>query len=265
MSRLLIPRLSTGQASELLVNHARALEEGASPETLVRLDVSGTPNPTGGSPAPIEDIEHWRREIIDRIDGVDTRSRAGRDALGVALGQAIEEVIHPIPADAAHDGIWSYLSLAVFPDVVNRRWPGERKDGQFILPAEQWIGHQTMTRDRNYLKLSWRRWIILGEVMEEARPRLGENEFGAILEERTAVARNRRLVVAAARTIIQRGSKYPGGRTEFSRQLMKRIAERTGPLLLDIRSDEEILSVVDAEADACFRSVQYRGARRAVV
>ena len=264
MNSLLIPRLSTSEASKILTDHARSLEGGALPEELVRLeDVPGTPNPTGGAAASPADVQRWRWEVVELLDGIDTHSREGRDALGVALGQAIEDVIHPVPADVAHDGTWSYLSLVVFPDVVNRRWPGEVRNARLILPDERWIGHQTTTRDRNYLKLSWRRWIILGEVMREARPRLGEDEFGALLE-RTAVARNRRLVTTAARTIILRGPEYPGGRMEFSRQLMKRIAERTGPLLLDIRSDEEILSVVDAEADACFRSVQYRGARRAV-
>ena len=264
MNSLLIPRLSTSEASKILTDHARSLEGGALPEELVRLeDVPGTPNPTGGAAASPADVQRWRWEVVELLDGIDTHSREGRDALGVALGQAIEDVIHPVPADVAHDGTWSYLSLVVFPDVVNRRWPGEVRNARLILPDERWIGHQTTTRDRNYLKLSWRRWIILGEVMREARPRLGEDEFGALLE-RTAVARNRRLVTAAARTIILRGPRYPGGRVEFARQFMKRIAERTGPLLLDILSDEEILSVVDAEADACFRSVQYRGARRAI-
>lgn len=264
MNSLLIPRLSTSEASKILTDHARSLEGGALPEELVRLaDVPGTPNPTGGAAASPADVQRWRWEVVELLDGIDTHSREGRDALGVALGQAIEDVIHPVPADVAHDGTWSYLSLVVFPDVVNRRWPGEVRNARLILPDERWIGHQTTTRDRNYLKLSWRRWIILGEVMREARPRLGEDEFGALLE-RTAVARNRRLVTAAARTIILRGPRYPGGRMEFARQFMKRIAERTGPLLLDILSDEEILSVVDAEADACFRSVQYRGARRAI-
>lgn len=264
MNSLLIPRLSTSEASKILTDHARSLEGGALPEELVRLeDVPGTPNPTGGAAASPADVQRWRWEVVELLDGIDTHSREGRDALGVALGQAIEDVIHPVPADVAHDGTWSYLSLVVFPDVVNRRWPGEVRNARLILPDERWIGHQTTTRDRNYLKLSWRRWIILGEVMREARPRLGEDEFGALLE-RTAVARNRRLVTAAARTIILRGPRYPGGRMEFARQFMKRIAERTGPLLLDILSDEEILSVVGAEADACFRSVQYRGARRAI-
>ncbi|RLP11033.1 hypothetical protein [Propionibacterium australiense] len=264
MSFLLIPRLSTSEAHELLLEHSGVLGGGAPPDSLVRLDVQGTPNPTGGAAASPSDLERWRQGIVERVGGIDARSREGRDELGVQLGRAIQEIICPIPADAAHDGTWSYLALVVFPDVVNRRWPGEWVNGQFTLPAERWIGRQTTGRDRNYLKLAWRRWVVLGEVMSEARPLLGEDEFGALLE-RTAVARNKRLVVAAARVIIQRGPGYPGGRMEFARQLMKRIAARTGPLLLDIRTDDELMDVVIAEADACFKSVQYRGARRAAV
>lgn len=262
MSSLLMPRLSAGEAYELLTEHACALGRGVSPESLVRTDVLGTPNPTGGSAATPADMERWRREILERVGGVDTGSREGRDRLGLLLGKAVHEVISPIPADVAHDGTWSYLSLVVFPDVVNRRWPGERVNGQVVLPPERWIGHQTTARDRNYLKLSWRRWVILGEVMSEAQPLLGEDEFGALLE-RTAVARNKRLVMTAARVVVERGPEYPGGRMDFARRIMKRIAARTGPLLLDICTDDELMDVVAAEADSCFESVQYKGARRA--
>lgn len=248
--RFLVPQLTTGLALQLFREAAERLSAGVQPADLVRRDVVGTPNPTGGSAPDVARLEAWRREILGRLDGISPTSKPERDKHSLVLGQAIAEIINPIPADVAHDGTWSYLSLALLPDVVHARWPGDSRDGQVILPPERWIGAQAGNRDRNYLKLAWRRWVVLGAVMSTASPALGEDEFGALME-RTAVARNRRLIRAAAVKILEMGPTQPGGRAEFARSLMKQICARTGSLTLDVLSDEDLASFVDQQASLC--------------
>ena len=102
----------------------------------------------------------------------------------------------------------------LFPDILAARW-GAPTESQELAP-DRWIGRQT-GRDRNYLKLAWRRWQVLGPVMSATQDPLGEDEFGALLE-RSVVARNQRLVRSAALAVVAyRGSL---GRTSFARKLM---------------------------------------------
>ncbi|GEM_PF-1052347 len=237
MTHKLLPRFTTPQAMSRFKEIKSRLAEGVRPSGLVELTLAGAvPNATGGPAASVQDLASWRSQVLQRLDSVfHPQLKAERDQHSITLGRAIEEVIHPSPSDAAHDGVWSYLSLMVFPDVVHARWPGT--DGE--LPPDRWVGKQR-DRDRNYLKLAWRRWVTLGPVLEEAAMKIGEDEFGALLE-RSSLARNKTLIQAAAREVIGFSNS---GRMQFARDLMKLITYRTGPLNLDILSAQELTRLV---------------------
>lgn len=239
MTHKLIPRFSPGQAAARLEQIQVQLASGKRALELVQTDFAGAvPNATGGEAPTHTDLGKWRKGIMDTLDGLRTGSKAENDIHAMELGRALNAIIAPSPSDAAHDGVWSFLALVVFPDVVHARWPADPVTRE--LSKDRWIGRQ-VGRDRNYLKLSWRRWQVLGPVMEHATPTLGEDEFGALLE-RSSVARNTRLVRIAAQEIV--AFRDEGARTEFARALMKRITQLTGPLNLDILSDEELVEIV---------------------
>lgn len=170
------------------------------------------------------------------MSGVSVGSPDGNQRRTAALGRAVSEVIDPSPSDAAHDGGWSFLTLWMFPDIVHARWSGS--DG--TLPVDRWIGAQA-GRDRNDLKLAYRRWRIFGDILLQGSPLLGEDELVA-LTERSALARNQRVVRVAARQILQPGA--PENRSAHARELMKAITYRTGPLILDLLSDEDLTQLV---------------------
>lgn len=259
MTNRLIPRLTAKGAEIRLTEIQDAVTAGVPIESLVNLDPrEAIPNSTGGQAATDEDLQQCRSRVRGAVQAPSTTpGKDGRDLHGIQLGRALCEVINPLPSDAGHEGVWSFLSLYVFPDIVWERWTGEVHDGERRLPPDRWIGAQA-GRDRNYLKASWYRWSVLGDVMETADPPLGEDEFLNLLE-RTAVARNRRLVVAAARAVSRHDSSH-GGRMDFTRELMKAISYQTGARSLDLLSDEEIEALVEDQA-AKVRSLQ--GARRA--
>lgn len=259
MSSVLIPRLRAGEAIQLLAEHARRLGEGATPEYLVDTTHVTTSDPSAGPLASPAQIDAWREAVVARVTGFDLSTKEGRDGFGMTLGRALAEVIDPIPADAAHDGTWSFLSLRVFPDLVYARWPGETIVGELRLPVDRWIGSQGGGRDRNYLKLAWRRWVVLGDVMTKADPLFGEAEFATLLEDRAGVARDRRLVREAAGVVAKYGSDQPGGRSEFARKFMNLISARTGSMLLDILTDDEIHDFVEEEASSIVRRRARRG------
>ncbi|QCV94185.1 DUF6339 family protein [Acidipropionibacterium acidipropionici] len=242
---------------KIFSGHEEALGEGRDASYLVDLDEPGVVNPTGGAAAEHQQVKQWREEIMSRLAGLDLSTQEGRQRHGLVLGRSIAEVIGPVKADAAHDGVWSYLSLRVFPDVVHARWPGERSQERVKLPVDRWIGGAG-NRDRNYLKLAWRRWMVLGDIMETASPLLGEDEFGALLE-RSAVARNKPLVREVAKVILEYGPDQPGGRSKFAREFMKLVCMKTGSLYLDILSEDEIQDFVRGEAAGVVRSKGRRG------
>lgn len=256
MTYRLIPRYSSGQAATRLEEIQRHLAEGGHVKELVRTDLAGAvPNATGGEAATHTDLGVWRRGVMAILESVPTGSKLVNDIHGIEVGRALGSVIDPSPSDAAADGVWSFLSLSMFPDVMNARWPADPTTHE--LSRDRWIGRQA-GRDRNYLKLCWRRWQLLGPVMETAAARLGEDEFGALLE-RSAVARNIRLVRIAAQEVV--AFSDDGARTEFARALMKEVTYHTGPLNLDILSTDDLSDFVRA----CAASVLSRGAPRRVV
>lgn len=238
MNRL-VPRLTTGQAQQRFVELEKLLDEDGLVETFVAVDLPiAAANPTGGQVATPAEIAGWREAILHRMEEIPpTRGEAAR--FGAELGRAIEEIISPMRADAAHDGVWAFLTLAVLPDVVLRRWgPGGENNR---LPADRWIGRAAMGggRDRSYLKTVWRRWRVLGPLMLQA-PMLGEDELVQLFE-RTAIARNERLVRVCAQEVLA----FEGqGRMEFARELMKLVSYQTGVRLLDVLPDEELEALV---------------------
>lgn len=250
MSRL-IPRLTIGQAQQRFGELEKLLAEGGLVETFVAVDLPiAAANPTGGQVATLMEIAGWREAVLQRMEGIpSTRGEAAR--FGAELGRAIEEIISPLRADAAHDGVWAFLTLAVLPDVALRRW-GPSGEGD-RLPADRWIGRAAMGggRDRSYLKTVWRRWRVLGSLMLEM-PMLGEDELVQLFE-RTAIARNERLVRVCAQEVLA----FEGpGRMEFARELMKLVSYQTGVRLLDLLPDEELRALAQQLGQRVRRSEQ---------
>ena len=160
MSHLLVPRLTVGAALARLGEIEVELRGGTPAKDLVREQLGpAIPNPTGGSAATESSLHQWRSGVLDVMAGVDLGSATDNAVHSMCLGRAIADVVNPSPSDVAHDGVWSFLSLMLFPDVLASRWPAASPVGE--LPRDRWIGRQA-GRDRNYLKLAWRRWRILG-------------------------------------------------------------------------------------------------------
>lgn len=253
----LIPRLSTAHAVSRLLEIEERLKEGVPPASLVEFEHPGAhPNPTGGSVVTQGELRDWRNRVLAHVAEVPRADRHRDNLHGIYLGRALENVFNPIPADASHDGVWSFLSLMVFPDVVAERWPMS-SDSDRRLPKDRWIGAQ-VGRDRNYLKLSWRRWRVLGEIMVQADPPLGEDEMDNLLE-RTSLARNVRLTRITARRIAAYDpNAAPGGRMIFTRLLMKAIRYQTGARMLDVLTDRALAELVDDLAEQILEGMNYR-------
>lgn len=167
-------------------------------------------------------------------DAVSSWLAAGRitdkAAFDRELGAALHDCLGIVPADAAHEETWNFLSTVVFPDVLVVRFP-QMSDDRVIG------GH------RNVLRKAWIRHEILGDELLTLD--LKEDELVGLFE-RTALVRNRRLAHLTAHTVSEhRGPK----RDEWARKFYKLLTFQTGVRLLDSLGDEALEKVVQDCAD----------------
>jgi len=188
------------------------------------------PVATGGRVASSEYIANVRAAVLKTVEpwwpGTVARPQAA--AFDLALGHTLHEQLRIIPADAAHDEIWSFLTLVVFPDVAVSRFPD--------MHASRLIG-----TPRNVLRRTWFRQEVLGDLLHSTDRPLGEDELVGLFE-RSALARNRTLIRRLAVAVLAYDG--PMARSEWARDLYKRVTFSTGPRLLDALSDTELDAII---------------------
>ncbi|MGY0388916.1 hypothetical protein ACWZJV_18270 [Nocardioides sp. WG-D5] len=182
---------------------------------------------TGATIATAERIRVVRDEVLGAVSPWYQNGKLSRSAVSLfdnALGAALHDSLQILPADAAHEGTWSFLSLVVLPDVVVLRFPDMHED-------------RLVGTGRNALRRPWQRQDLLADLMQGSSRPLGEDELVGLFE-RTALVRNR----ALARRLAVAVMSYSGdeARSEWARRLYKRVTFLTGPRMLDVLDDAEL-------------------------
>ena len=232
--RLLYPRLTDRTALELReALLATSFEEAGSTYSLAH--PSAYFAAVGGERATEERLRAVRQTVLDELEPWLSRARSGtlhrgnRAEMDGPLGIALHRGMDIIPADAAHDGTWSFLSLVLLPEVVKARFP----EGH----VNRWLG-----RPRNALRRTWWRQHVLGdiEVPRGVSP-LGEDELVGLFE-RSTLASDQRLVRLLARRILEhRGVD----RSDFARRLSKRVLADLAYTETSLLDDTELSNFVE--------------------
>lgn len=219
---LAYPRLPATEALIILHKMQETIAQG--PQGLTELVAYDHPRaeavPTGAAVATAEQIATTRTQVMESLAPWMTGRSVGRDStipFDIALGEALHRSLSILPADAAHEGTWSFLSAVVFPDVVWARFPDLHRD--------RLIGK----RHRNTLRRAWSRYDVLGDLQSQAVVPLGEDEMTGLFE-RSQLARDRHLLRTLAEMILT--SDAPN-RSQFARGLLKGVTALTGTYLLD--------------------------------
>ena len=239
MSRFVYPRLPLSFAkkriaeieSALAKNGLRGVAELASTE-----HPRAAPVATGGRVADRTRIDGVRREVIHALEPWRTQEPVPRTEVATydqALGRALHESLEIVPADAAHDETWSFLTLVVCPDIAVRRFPDMHDERMLGTP-------------RNALRRTWLREEVIGDLQRTAERPLGEDELVGLFE-RSALARNRMLVRRLATAVLA----YEGrGRSDWARELYKHVTFATGPRLLDALPEDQLDDLISSAARA---------------
>jgi hypothetical protein len=135
-----------------------------------------------------------------------------------------------VPADAASDEVWSFLTLVVAPDVAVWRFPGRADD-------------RLLGRPRNVFRRLWWRGQVLGNDFIDERDGLGEDELVGIME-RSTIAANPRLARALAHVVVEYGTRVNVARSDLMRDVAKRVLRLQSVLCMEILDDERVDDLV---------------------
>lgn len=250
MTRYVYPRLPLATAQVRLSELSEAHERGGLDAVAQMAGCEherAAPVPTGGQVASVTEIDGVRETVLDALApwlqrGVVPRSDSS--TYDSTLGRALHSRLQIVPSDAAHDGVWSFLTLIVLPEIAVLRFPEMHSD-------------RMLGTARNALRRTWQRQEVLADVLPRASRPLGEDELVGLFE-RTSLARNRRLVRRLARAVLA----YEGpNRSRWARDLYKRVTFLTGPRLLDALSDDELDVLIEDARSENARPIDHEGQR----
>jgi hypothetical protein len=244
VNRFVYPRLPLSFARKRIVEIEAAFTKSGlhGVEELANTEhPRAAPVATGGRVANRARIANVRRVVIQALGPwqmQETVPRTEVAAYDLALGSALHESLEIVPADAAHDETWNFLTLIVCPDVAVRRFPDMHNERMTGTP-------------RNALRRTWFREEAIGDLQRMTDHPLGEDELVGLFE-RSALARNRMLVRRLAITVLE----YEGrGRSDWARELYKHVTFATGPRLLDALSEDQLDVLIRSAARASSRTL----------
>jgi len=145
---LLYPRLPRHVARRLI-----AEREGVDLVELRELAATGhpdaEPSATGGHPVgplKLAQVQESIRAVAERA-GFPRNLSGSAQAFDRPCGSTLLELMEIVPADAAEEGVWSFLTLVLVPEIGPWRFPA--------LAEERLVG-----RPRNVLRRTWWRACV---------------------------------------------------------------------------------------------------------
>lgn len=240
--RIAYPRLPRPLAEAELQQVSAAYERGGVVEVrqLARYDHERKRPVSTGRIATPDEISDVRKAVLEAVSGWIDRGGVGSSEAEFdnALGVALHRELNILPADAAHEDTWSFLSLVVFPDVAVLRFPQLHRD-------------RLLGTNRNVLRRTWQRQEVLGSLLQRDEGALGEDELVGLFE-RTALIRNRELV----RCVVEAVHSYKGAnRSQWARKLYKAVTFQTGARVLDVLDEHSMRELV---ADLARQALELR-------
>ncbi|MPZ68689.1 MAG: hypothetical protein GEU71_04080 [Actinobacteria bacterium] len=210
--------------SEVTASHLGALLEGSGLDHQLAAPVA-----TGGTPVPsdhIEKVQESVRGLAEQHGWPESLSRTSVSGFDQPCSVLLHDLMDIVPADAAHEGVWSFLSLVVLPDVSKWRFPDAARDRMIGAP-------------RNVFRRLWWRAEVLGRDALTGEHALGEDELVQIME-RPSLSADYRVAREIANVVMSRAPQAGLARSELMRDLAKRVLRLMPVISLDALEDHEL-------------------------
>lgn len=235
---ILYPRFSAADAQKVLEDVRTDVEAGRPPRTISPLGEhplrqSGS---VGGHPATDEQIQALDRAVRDAVPpGSAAADRNWGATFDREVSRALYEHLGDFLGATAQSGVWSFLSLVVFPDLVLERFPARKG-----LSAERFLEGRRNTFSRLH-----QRRAIFGDLMDREDVHILEDDFVGLVDR--DISSDHRLAAA----LIRRAVRPPAGvdRRAFARELYKEALFEVKGTELRALDDETLESVVADLAD----------------
>ena len=234
------PRMSREEASDR-VKLLSGLSASALAATVTTNTDSATFYQTATSRIQPRELDEIRARVLDlaKQHGFPNAQARGRSiAFDRALTIVLGELMNILPADAADEGVWSFFTLNVCPDVALWRFPNEAVGADnFRESYERLVG-----RPRNIFRRAWWRWYILGGDLSS---KLIEDESVGIME-RPSIGGNQRLARAFAQAHLgQIARGRVGSRQDLLREAIKHLRRTMGRISIHALDDAQLTQVID--------------------
>ena len=224
----LYPRLPAGVALALIQEYlSLSLEELRQRSSLEH--AAATFNPVGGRRVSQERLSTLRQGMRDAAGILGFPNPLGRrtgefDRLYTELlyrGMGI------VPADAGHEGVWSFISLVLVPELSVWRYPNRNEERLRGLP-------------RNTFRRLWWRAHTLGHTSDSATFRLSEDQLVQI-EERPTIGGDPRVSRALAASFESARTRFPGiSHEELMREAAKYFIRLMPSISVYCLSDQQL-------------------------
>ena len=228
------------ERSEMSVSDLLALGTTSHPDA--------APAPTGGHPV---DAAHLRRLQVSLREvavaaGYPHPIKRGKEQLfDRPCGNALYKQMEIVPADAADEGVWSFLTIVLVPEIGPWRFPDRAEP-------------RLLGKPRNVLRRLWWRAWSLGEDLDFAPPGcrpLGEDEFVQIMERATLGGNPR--IARGIRDALWR-AELDGvavARSDLMRELTRRVRAVRSHIALDALTDSQLEQLMDEVANQAAQSL----------
>ncbi len=235
---ILYPRFSASDAQKVLQDVRDDVKDGKPPRTISSIGEhplrrSGL---VGGHPATDQQIQALDSAVRNAVPpGSADTDRGWGAAFDCEVSRALYEQLGNFLGATAQSGVWSFLSLVVFPDLVLRRFPARKG-----LPAERFLEGRRNTFSRLH-----QRRAIFGDLMDREDVQILEDDFVGLVDR--DISSDHRLAAA----LIRRAVRPLAGvdRRAFARELYKEALFEAKVTELRVLEDHVLATVVDDLAE----------------
>lgn len=191
----------------------------------------------------LESVQTMVREFVDGLGFPEPKRRQEAFAqFDHYLPALLCEQMQIVPADAADEGVWSFIGLVLLPEVAVWRYPNRARERILGLP-------------RNALRRLWWRGFTLGSGEGDPPAVLGEDQLVAVME-RPTIGGDRRLAREFCRAVIAGQNLNPAESSMFiMRESAKRLMRLTPFITMGALDDSELSLLMDETVGSALKSL----------
>lgn len=233
----LYPRLDHHRAAVLIEEQkGLSLEELREHSAVHHPDAACSP--TGGLPvsqSQLQELQTTLRGICEDFGFPRPLGTSKQGEFDRVCGTILRRDMSIVPADAAEEGVWSFITLVLVPELAPWRFPSRHED-------------RLLGKPRNALRRLWWRAHVLGPDLTWAPPGcspLNEDESVQIME-RPTIAKSGRLAQQLKQVLWRLENKgFEGNRADLLRDVIKLIRAERSHIAMDAMHNSVLAAYLD--------------------